>query len=65
MEKNLSDLEKILNSIILKIKENDSSHSNILYIEFYNLITENITNQKNITFIFHTISRAIANSEKE
>ena len=65
MEKNLTDLEKILNSIILKIKENDSSHSNILYIEFYNLITENITNQKNITFIFHTISRAIANSEKE
>ena len=65
MEKNLSDLEKILNSIILKIKENDSSHSNILYIEFHNLITENITNQKNITFIFHTISRAIANSEKE
>ena len=65
MEKNLSNLEKSINNIILKIKENNSTHSNIIYIEFYNLITENITNQKNITFIFHTISRAIVNSEKE
>ena len=65
MEKNLSNLEKSINNIILKIKENNSTHSNIIYIEFYNLITENITNQKNITFIFHTISRSIVNSEKE
>ena len=66
MEKN-EELENSIIQIIKKIKQNkgNESYDNIQYLEFYNLITENIQYQKNITFIFHTISRAIATSEKE
>ena len=66
MEKN-EELENSINQIIKKIKQNkgNESYDNIQYLEFYNLITENIQNQKNITFIFHIISRAIANSDNQ
>ena len=73
MDKNpvsLEEIENSINNIIKTIKEknntnNIENHENIIYLQFYNLITENIQYQKNITFIFHTISRAIATSEKE
>ncbi len=66
MEKN-EELENSIIQIIKKIKQNkgNENYDNIQYLEFYNLITENIQNQKNITFIFHTISRAIANSDND
>ena len=66
MEKNV-ELENSIIQIIKKIKQNkgNENYDNIQYLEFYNLITENIQNQKNITFIFHIISRAIANSDNE
>ena len=65
----LEELEKRTNNIINIIKEKNpneiENNDNILYLEFYNLLKENIEYQKNITYIFHTISKAISSSEKE
>ena len=65
----LEELEKRTNNIINIIKEKNpneiENNDNILYLEFYNLLKENIEYQKHITYIFHTISKAISSSEKE